>query len=68
MSDNNFSATNIKPNTGGLVVWRKEGETIQIGEDIFVTVLSHNDHSGSRIRVVAPDKRIERIDEIPGTW
>jgi len=56
----------MKNKKGGLVLWRKTGETIQIGEDIFVTVLSHNNHSGSKIRVVAPkDKHIERIKEIP---
>lgn len=69
MSNNNLHHDKSKLNPGGLVLWRKTGETIQIGEDIFITVLSHNDHSGSRVRVVAPKNlRIERINEIPGSY
>ena len=69
MSSNNLSTPNSKPSPGGLVVWRKNGETIRIGKDIFVTVIAKNDHSGTKIRVLAPkDIRIERIDEIPDTY
>jgi len=56
----------IKPShKGGLVIWRSPGKTVKIGEDIYVTILSHNDHSGAKLRIQAPsDVRISRLDQI----
>ena len=63
---NNTNNTKTEPSQkGGLVIWRSPGKTIKIGEDIYVTMLSHNDHSGAKLRIQAPsDVRISRVDQI----
>ena len=48
--------------TGAVILTRNQGQSIQIGPDIFITVLP-NVHQGTRLRVQAPrDVPITRID------
>lgn len=64
---NNLAKNNCQKNRskGGLVLWRSKGKTVQIGDDIFITLLSTNDHSGARLRIQAPDNmKISRLDQI----
>ncbi len=56
----------LKPKqSGGLVLWRSRGKSIQIGDDIFITVLKTEDGQGARLRIQAPlSFNIRRVDQI----
>ena len=49
---------------GSLVITRLPGRSVQIGEDIIITVLDTNKQTGARLRISAPlDVDIRRFFE-----
>ena len=51
-------------NRGSLVITLLHGRSIQIGDDITITVLDTNGQTGARLRISAPlDLDIKRIFE-----
>ena len=45
---------NLSKATGSLVITRLPGRSVQIGDDITVTVLDTNKQTGARLRITAP--------------
>lgn len=51
----------------GLILGRKDGQSIRIGSDIVVTVWRDADHGDVKVRVIAPREVLVLRFELSGT-